>query len=171
MRRARLGAANLDGASLRGARLDEAESESGASFVGTDLSDADLTRSELWGLDDVALAGADLYFARLYFTGLPQWDGETLAFGRLFFDPDLGPLDLSGLDLTDVTVRAERGDDRLVIADLSNAIVEDLSLMGVDLTGARMDGVDISLIEFNDASICPDGSEPAGDGIFDRTCG
>ncbi|HSL58997.1 MAG TPA: pentapeptide repeat-containing protein, partial [Acidimicrobiales bacterium] len=172
LRAAVLGDGNFDGASFRGTLLGDARASRGASFVGTDFTGAGLRGASLSGLDGVVLTGAALEFAFLDLVGLPASLADVaLSRASLRFDPALGPLDLSGLDLTDANVGATFGDDLLVIGDLRGAIVEGLDLDRVDLRQANLEGIDLSLVTLGEESICPDGSAPTGERSWELRCG
>lgn len=171
LRNATLAHGVYDGVSFANARLNGATNYTGSSMIGTDFTNADLAGAHLIGLDGVTLTGANLASTFLTFVGLPvSWEGVVLADSILIFDPAMGPLDLSGLDLTDSRVWGA-GEGIVVIGDLTNATVDGLSLRQVDLSQAKLDGVDISLIRFHESSICPDGSTPVGESPTNRTCG
>lgn len=172
---AQLSTANFDGAILRSANLFAAQMEFGGSLAGADLTGADLRDATLYGLVDVDLTGVDARGAGLSFVGQPRsWDGAVFEGGSLGFWawPEPRAVSLAGADLTGTYVAGIGPDDvpLMRVTDLTGATLRGTSFLSVDLTGLDIAPEALAEISFSDASTCPDGQPPTGEGRFGLTC-
>ncbi|MDA0284902.1 MAG: toll/interleukin-1 receptor domain-containing protein [Planctomycetota bacterium] len=123
--------ADLQDADLRGANLKRADLTGadlrGANLIGAQLSEADLTRADLRG---ARLTKADFYSARLFKATLSGAE----AGGSYFRRADFTEADCSGTDLTKADLRE---------TNFKNGTLAGASLVGADLSYARLAGVDM----------------------------
>ncbi|MDW3216136.1 MAG: pentapeptide repeat-containing protein [Ilumatobacteraceae bacterium] len=177
--------ASFVGADLTGAQAQRAEMGDisgalvdGASFVdseilradGVDFSNTAMFEANLWDLTGVTFGNTDLTGARLdvvdTLPDLTAFNYETIwitvnpsAEGSL-------ELDLSGLDLTGVTVSGGLSSDPAVVTSLDGTVLTDTVFRSVDLT--QIDPtIDLSTVNMQFGVICPDGGEPDG---LPRSC-
>ncbi len=165
-----LGAADYSGADFGGATLTGAEVEDTSDFTGTDFAGAILSGTELEDLAGANLAGADLQRATIGFSAPPaSFEGAVLERATLelvatadgeYLDPELV---LAGLDLTSTRISGSYDADAplLRVVDLRGSVLDGASFYATDLTGVQFDeGLDWSVIDVWDNSLCPDGQPP-----------
>lgn len=154
----------LDGATLVG--IDSRD----ASFVGASLRGVDGRQGEFNDATGADFTGADLFGATVVLKGPAVLDGARLAgasIGPGFEGEEDDPaveLSLAGLDLRSVTIDGPFRGPLLVITDLSGAVIDERTLFDdVDLSGAMLGDVDITIARVGEATICPTGFENTGE--------